>query len=202
LFSPRDGGHDLDAPILIRTAYIEGGRLRVPAGATLVRHSDPFGEVAETHGKAAGVLGAIGAIPRAITTVAGVDEDAPGSAPGRLADDPGIAALLASRNERLAPFWMDEQTGPGSAPFAGRRATVIDAEDRFTTMLAHQLRPLGLDVDIVHWSEATDAAVDAAELLVAGPGPGDPADAASGRVGRLREIVARRLAARRPLVAV
>ncbi|WP_458867649.1 chorismate-binding protein, partial [Enterococcus faecium] len=49
LFTPRaDGGHDLDAPILIRTAYLENGRLRVPVGATLVRHSDPFGEVSET----------------------------------------------------------------------------------------------------------------------------------------------------------
>ena len=78
LFTPTGRGHDLDAPILIRTAYIEEGRLRVPAGATLVRHSDPYSEVAETHGKAAGVLGAIGAIPRAMTSVAGVDEDDPG----------------------------------------------------------------------------------------------------------------------------
>ena len=73
LFTPRLAGrrsrageptHDLDAPILIRTAYLVDGRLRVPVGATLVRHSDPYGEVSETHGKAAGVLGAIGAVPR------------------------------------------------------------------------------------------------------------------------------------------
>ena len=63
LFTPSTGstdggaaGHDLDAPILIRTAYLVDGRLRVPVGATLVRHSDPDGEVSETHGKAAGVL--------------------------------------------------------------------------------------------------------------------------------------------------
>ncbi|MGB4779632.1 chorismate-binding protein, partial [Microbacterium sp.] len=56
--------HDLDAPILIRTAYLVDGKLRVPVGATLVRHSDPHGEVSETHGKAAGVLGAIGAVAR------------------------------------------------------------------------------------------------------------------------------------------
>ncbi|MGI6878677.1 anthranilate synthase family protein [Microbacterium sp. gxy059] len=203
LFAPRgDGGHDLDAPILIRTAYIEDGQLRVPAGATLVRHSDPYGEVAETHGKAAGVLGAIGAIPRAVTTVAGVDEDAPGAAPARLADDPAIAELLASRNARLAPFWLEEQDGSAPRPFAGRSALVVDAEDRFTTMLAHQLRHLGLDVAIVPWSEATDALVDGAELVVSGPGPGDPLDDANPRVRRMREIVSRRLDARAPLVAV
>ena len=64
-FTPRPDGYDLDAPILIRTAYIEaGGRVRVPVGATLVRHSDPAGEVAETRAKAAGVLTALGALPR------------------------------------------------------------------------------------------------------------------------------------------
>jgi 2-amino-4-deoxychorismate synthase len=187
LFTPRaDGGHDLDAPILIRTAYLENGRLRVPVGATLVRHSDPFGEVSETHGKAAGVLGAIGAIARAeIAPVATddeiFDEDAPTVAPGRLADDPGVAALLASRNERLAEFWLNPQApAPEGAPFAGRSAVVIDAEDRFTTMLAHQLRHLGLAVRIVPWSEASDELITRAELVVAGPGrPGSPRCVAS-----------------------
>lgn len=189
LFTPRaDGGHDLDAPILIRTAYLVDGRLRVPAGATLVRHSDPYGEVNETHGKAAGVLGAIGAVPRAQAP----DPDAPTPERRPLAEDPRIAELLASRNARLAPFWLEPQAAePG--PLAGRSALVIDAEDRFTTMLAHQLRHLGLDVRIAHWSEATDADVDAAELVVCGPGPGDPRDAGSPRIARMRRIVQRRL---------
>ncbi|KIF04595.1 anthranilate synthase, partial [Streptomyces sp. RSD-27] len=55
------GAQTLDSPILIRTADIApDGALRVPVGATLVRHSDPLGEVAETHAKAAGVLAALG----------------------------------------------------------------------------------------------------------------------------------------------
>ncbi|WP_346085392.1 chorismate-binding protein, partial [Streptomyces thermocarboxydus] len=54
------GAQTLDSPILIRTADIDAaGRLRVPVGATLVRGSDPAGEVAETHAKAAGVLAAL-----------------------------------------------------------------------------------------------------------------------------------------------
>ena len=64
-FTPRPGGVDLDAPILIRTAYLDdAGRVSVPVGATLVRHSDPVGEVAETRAKAAGMLTALGALPR------------------------------------------------------------------------------------------------------------------------------------------
>lgn len=90
LFTPSTdapGTHDLDAPILIRTAYLADGILRVPVGATLVRHSDPLGEVSETHGKAAGVLGAIGAVERTGATVpVGVGNSA-GSARGH-GDDP------------------------------------------------------------------------------------------------------------------
>ncbi|MCM0678374.1 chorismate-binding protein, partial [Micromonospora phytophila] len=75
------GRQSLDAPILIRTAEISpAGELRVPVGATLVRHSTAAGEVAETHAKAAGVLAALGLAPQA---------PAPGPGPAvRLADDP------------------------------------------------------------------------------------------------------------------
>lgn len=216
LFTPREHAshdgqtHDVDAPILIRTAYLVGGTLRVPVGATLVRHSDPYGEVSETHGKAAGVLGAIGAVER---DAAPADVDAPAPAPvvRALADDPIIAALLASRNSRLAPFWMNpqnddahapEQSGERRIPFAGLSALVVDAEDRFTTMLAHQLRYLGFTVDIAAWSEVTDARIDAADLVVSGPGPGDPRDVSSPRIARMRDVVARRLDAHEPLLAV
>ncbi len=210
LFTPRDDAasqtptHDLDAPILIRTAYLDDGRLRVPVGATLVRHSDPYGEVGETHGKAAGVLSAIGAIEPVASRVdtSEVDEDAPAPEPRALADDPDVAALLASRNARLAPFWLNPQAAEGAGPFAGRSAVVVDAEDRFTTMLAHQLRHLGLRVDIRPWSEVSDEEIRDAELVVSGPGPGDPLDPASARMLRLAEIIAARRAGTRPLLAV
>jgi phenazine biosynthesis protein phzE len=55
-----DGGAALDAAILIRTAQISPqGALRLGVGATLVRHSSPESEVAETRAKAAGLLGAL-----------------------------------------------------------------------------------------------------------------------------------------------
>ncbi|MFC0672953.1 chorismate-binding protein [Brachybacterium hainanense] len=193
LFTPNgEGGHDLDAPILIRTAYLERGRLRVPVGATLVRHSDPDGEVAETHAKSAGVLGAIGALPR--TGIAA------GAAPD-LAAVPGARELLEARNATLAAFWLEEQ-GPGAAPFAGASALIVDAEDRFTTMLAHQLRRLGLGVEVMPWDEVTDARAAAAQLLVAGPGPGDPRHASDPRIARMRQLVSDRLGSGGPLLAV
>ena len=202
LFTPNaEGGHDVDAPILIRTVYIENGQLRVPVGATLVRHSDPHGEVSETHGKAAGVLGAIGAIARDTTVKTKTDPDEP-VVETTLADDPEVSALLQSRNSRLAEFWLNPQQDGSAGPFAGRSAIVVDAEDRFTTMLAHQLHHLGLDAKIVPWDEVTDDDVVGAELVVAGPGPGDPRDASSARIARMQEIVAQRVNNAAPLLAV
>ncbi|AXL11863.1 chorismate-binding protein [Microbacterium foliorum] len=202
LFTPNpEGGHDLDAPILIRTVYVHDGALSVPVGATLVRHSDPHGEVSETHGKAAGVLGAIGAIDRDGAAEAREDADAPG-ARRSLAADPTIESLLASRNARLADFWLNPQGDDLSGPFRGTSAVVVDAEDRFTTMLAHQLRHLGLDVTNRPWSEVTDDELAAADLVVAGPGPGDPRDLDSPRIARMREVVSRRVDTGSPLLAV
>ncbi len=202
LFTPHDGGgHDVDAPILIRTVYLRDGLLRVPVGATLVRHSDPHGEVSETHGKAAGVLGAIGAVARDSIAEAKSDSDAPGMG-DELADDPEIASLLASRNARLAEFWITPQDGAPVGPFRGHSAIVVDAEDRFTTMLAHQLRHLGLDVRIAPWHIVTEEELDAADLVIAGPGPGDPRDEDSARIARMHAVIAARRVAGRPLLAV
>ncbi|MGH3505925.1 MAG: chorismate-binding protein, partial [Nocardioidaceae bacterium] len=70
-----DGTATADAPILLRTADISlDGRLRVTAGATLVRDSDPDYEVAETHAKAAGILTAFGLVPAPLAPAAEVAE--------------------------------------------------------------------------------------------------------------------------------
>ncbi|WP_203230882.1 anthranilate synthase family protein [Agromyces humi] len=184
-FTPRPGGHDLDAPILIRTAYLDGtGRVRVPVGATLVRHSDPAGEVAETRAKAAGVLTALGALPRL-------------AAPRRTIDDEQLGTLLDARNDRLAAFWRTPQA---STPTRAATAVVIDVGDDFTTMLAHQLRHLGVDARVLPWHEA--AAEASEDLVVFGPGPGDPRDADDPRLQRLRTLITARLASGRPMLAV
>lgn len=136
------GAQTLDSPILIRTAEISAdGELRVPVGATLVRHSDPEGEVAETHAKAAGVLTALGVRPGRPREEA---------ARPRLAGDPRVRAALDARRDGLAPFWlrMQERTHELSG-----RALVIDGEDTFTAMLAHLLRSSGLDVSVHRYDE-------------------------------------------------
>ncbi|MFF5709430.1 anthranilate synthase family protein [Streptomyces sp. NPDC012756] len=178
-----NGAQTLDSPILIRTADIAAdGRLRVPVGATLVRHSDPDGEVAETHAKAAGVLTALG-----VREGRPVDASAP--VPPRLADDPRVRAALDARRADLAPFWLKMQAR--SAELSGH-ALVIDAEDTFTAMLAHVLRSSGLEVSVLRYDEPGLRELTLAHEgpVVLGPGPGNPSDAADPKMRFLRGLTA------------
>jgi phenazine biosynthesis protein phzE len=175
------GAQTLDSPILIRTADIDAtGTLRVPVGATLVRHSDPAGEVAETHAKAAGVLAALGVRPGRA--------DAGGPVP-RLADDPRVRAALDSRRADLAPFWLRMQEQ--AARLSGH-ALVVDGEDTFTAMLAHLLRSTGLEVTVVRYDAPglRERALAHPGPVVLGPGPGDPADASDPKMRFLRALAA------------
>ncbi|MFJ9614757.1 anthranilate synthase family protein [Streptomyces noursei] len=192
------GAQTLDSPILIRTADIDGGdargRLRVPVGATLVRASDPAGEVAETHAKAAGVLTALGVRPAPVRAAAGPVP--------RLADDPRVRAALDARRADLAPFWLRMQTTAGDgAPSTGLRghALVVDAEDTFTAMLAHLLRTSGLTVTVRRYDEPGLRAAALAHQgpVVLGPGPGDPSDIADPKMRFLRSLTSDLVAAHR-----
>ncbi|MGY1501519.1 anthranilate synthase family protein [Streptomyces sp. QTS52] len=178
------GAQTLDSPILIRTADIApDGRLRVPVGATLVRGSDPAGEVAETHAKAAGVLAALGVVP-------GRPREA-GVRP-RLMDDPRVRAALDGRRASLAPFWLRMREATEKGTELTGHALVIDAEDTFTAMLAHVLRSSGLDVTVRRYEEPglREAVVRHEGPLVLGPGPGDPGDLTDPRMRFLRELTA------------
>lgn len=176
-----NGAQTLDSPILIRTADIAAdGGLAVAVGATLVRHSDPDGEVAETHAKAAGVLAALGVRPGRRPQ----ERTGP-----QLATDPRVQSALDDRRGGLAPFWlrMQEPTRAMSG-----HALVVDGEDTFTSMLAHLLRASGLDVSVLRF--------DAPELretvrahrgpVVLGPGPGNPGDPADAKMVLLRSVAA------------
>jgi len=188
-------GHDeagrqtLDAPILIRTAEFAAGRLRVPVGATLVRHSTPESEVAETHAKVAGVLAALGLHGRSTP-------DGPASA--MFAADPEVRAALARRNTHLSRFWLQEHSV--AAPLTGLRALVVDGEDTFTGMLAHLLRALGLDVTVRPWTAIGDRT--GFDLVIPGPGPGDPGELTDPKMAVLRRLVRDLLADRTPMLAI
>jgi len=191
-----DGRQTLDAPILIRTVEISpDGELRVPVGATLVRHSTSAGEVAETHAKAAGVLAALGIR----TAGAPVRSSAPAT---RLADDPAVRAALAARNDRLARFWLEQRAeGETVVPtLAGRRVLIVDCEDTFTGMLTHQLRALGLVTEVRPWHRI--GAHTGFDLTVVGPGPGDPTCRDDPKMTAMRTLLGELLDGGRPTLAI
>jgi 2-amino-4-deoxychorismate synthase len=178
-----NGAQRADSAILIRTAAIDpAGRVRISAGATLVRHSDPAAEAAETRVKMAGVLNALSP-----------------AEPARFGGHPLVRQALRRRNDSIADFWQ-ALSARTSAEFAGLTAVVVDGEDTFTAMLRKQLEALGLSVDVRRYDSQPDLAQ--ADLLVMGPGPGDPRAVADPKIAAMGAMIDRALDDRRPLLAI
>jgi len=189
------GGPVVDSPIVIRTADVDlEGRLTVTAGATLVRDSEPAHEVAETHAKAGGILSAFGLVPAAPTTSANVTE---------LVNDEDVLLTLNQRNRRLSSFWLTDQAGaPPDPRLHGKSVVVLDGEDDFVNMLRHVLGVLGLTSTVVRYDQYAEGCLDGYDLVIVGPGPGDPRDDSDAKMRTLREATSRLLEQRRPFLAV
>ena len=193
----RDGAGEpvLDSPIVIRTAAVDlEGRLTVTAGATLVRDSDPAYEVAETHAKAGGILSAFGLVPAAPVPSVDVAE---------LVSDEDVLLSLNARNRRLSTFWLTDQGDASPDPrLAGKRVVILDGEDDFVNMLRHVLGVLGMTSEVVRHEDYVAGCLDGFDLVILGPGPGDPRDDADPKMQRIRSAVQAVLAAGQPFLAV
>ncbi|MGW5661057.1 anthranilate synthase family protein [Streptomyces sp. NPDC003758] len=196
------GERALDTAILIRTAEVDAaGTLRLSVGATLVRDSDPYAEAAETRAKAAGLLAVVHGDPGA--TAAEPGEVSPAAAAARrLSLLPAVALALSARNEPLAPFWRADprRRRTADSPLAGLRALFVDAEDTFTAMGADLMRALGLEVVVRRFDEAYD--LDGNDLVVVGPGPGDPRDTAHPKIAHMRALTGELLRRGTPFLSV
>ncbi|QBR93071.1 anthranilate synthase family protein [Nocardioides euryhalodurans] len=190
-----EGGRMVDSPIVIRTADVDlDGRLTVTAGATLVRDSDAAYEVAETHAKAGGILSAFGLVPPA--PVPSVDL-------AELVSDEDVLLALNARNRRLSSFWLTDQAGsPPDPSLRGRHVVVLDGEDDFVNMLRHVLGVLGMTTEVVRHEAYEPGRLDEADLVVVGPGPGDPRDGDDPKMATLRSAVDRLLEREQPFLAV
>jgi len=190
-----EGAPVVDSPIVIRTADVDlDGRLTVTAGATLVRDSDPAYEVAETHAKAGGILSAFGLVAAAPTPSVNVAE---------LVHDEDVLLELFTRNQRLASFWLADQSGtrPDLA-LAGRRVVILDGEDDFVNMLRHVLGVAGMPSTVVPHASYAEGSLDDADLVIVGPGPGDPRDRDDPKIATFGRAVDGLLSASRPFLAV
>jgi phenazine biosynthesis protein phzE len=190
-----EGGVVVDSPIVIRTADVDlGGRLTVTAGATLVRDSEAAYEVAETHAKAGGILSAFGLVAPAPTPTTDVAE---------LVNDEDVLLALNARNRRLSSFWLTDQSGALPDPrLSGKHVAILDGDDDFVNMLRHVLGVAGMTSEVVPHREYADGALDAADLAIVGPGPGDPRDGDDPKIATFRRAVDRLLERRQPFLAV
>ena len=163
-----EGAPTADSPIVIRTADVSpDGALKVTAGATLVRDSDPASEVAETWAKAGGILTAFGlreAPPAPTTGIA------------TLAADEDVLIALASRNQRLSTFWLTDQGDAVPSPaLKGRTAVILEGEDDFVNMLRHVLTVLGMSSRVVSHRDYVPGALRRRRPGHRGSRPGRPA---------------------------
>ncbi|MGL4749563.1 MAG: anthranilate synthase family protein, partial [Shewanella sp.] len=177
-------GPTIDSAILIRTGEIDpSGMLTIGLGATLVRASNPDAEAAETRAKAAALQSAMGLGENSIS----------------IFQDEQVVTTLQKHNHRLATFWRDDTTCLKPINSQGE-LFLIDNEDAFTSMMEYQLRAMGFSVRLIHYS--SELHPNDNEILVIGPGPGDPRDLKDKRVIRSRNLMLNAMQKGQPFIAI
>jgi len=177
----------LDSAIIIRTADISStGRAHISVGATIVRHSDPSSEALETRAKASAIVNSF-----------------KWSEPQNIEKNAEVMEALRRRTTGLSEFWLSGFNARGSVfkrPLE-HELLIIDAEDSFTEMLAHQLHALGLKVAVARVGDQRVLEHNW-DLAVFGPGPGDPNDLSDLRINGLRKALRQALLSNKPFLAV
>ena len=83
---------------------------------------------------------------------------------------------------------------------------MLDGEDDFVKMLRHVLGVLGMTSSVIRHDEYDAAThhpvLDAADLVIVGPGPGDPRDADEPKTMVFRTVIDRLMAREQPFLAV
>lgn len=184
LIETDDTGPTIDSCILIRTLEANRrGAFKLSVGATLVRGSQPESELAETNAKVAAMKDAMG-----ISKKMPVTENA------------AISRILLTKNQRLGDFWLKDNTHTARGTGFKQRVVILDNEDSFTSMMHYQLRQMGYDVTItchekIHASAPSD-------IVIVGPGPGDPRNLSDPRVRSSLKVITAALAKKQPFAAI
>ncbi len=157
----------LDSAITIRTQEIlANGEFSIRVGATLVKDSIPEKEVKETDAKLKGSINSL------------IKNDfvkRPGYLP-MLEKDEEVQTKLFERNQNLSKFWLLHQNKKKlkDPKVLGKRFLIINNEDDFVYMLRHMLQCLGAEVHVVSFESFADWQLGEQDLVILGPGPGDP----------------------------
>ena len=179
---------DFDSSILIRSAEVDRhGRVRVQAGAGIVRDSDPLLEVQETCLKAQGFFGAFSVAETKQTSYL---------------DEVGLdlERLLEERNKRLSSFHFEDQSALRcTKSLQGLRVLIINNEDDFAEVLGHMVRHMGMEAQVLDTFDVQDLDFD---FIIFGPGPGNINDTKNPRMVRLKELVAQGFKTKKRLIGI
>lgn len=187
-----EGSDTLDSPITIRTVEIdEDGTLLLRVGATLVRDSIPSEEVEETIAKIGGMRQNIENPP----------ETPPQAILPYFAGDDEIQILLQQRNQYLSKFWFFNQEEAAEHTFDNYRVTIIDNEDDFCLMMQHMIHVMGATTKVVRYSDY-NLSEDNADLVIVGPGPGNPNELDSPKMKKNYDTIQELLQTQRKFLAV
>lgn len=174
-----DGTEFLDSSIMIRTMNIlPNGLVSMRVGSSIVRDSIPEEEAKECRAKLAGVSAALVA-----------------NNPGRVVPqlpllmDEEIRQILLSRGIGLNRYLVENQEGKDLTieELKGKTITIIDNEDHFSHMIGHMTTAMGADVRVVSYQEYVPEECHA-DIVIVGPGPGNPSDASSDKMRKVEEI--------------
>jgi phenazine biosynthesis protein phzE len=117
-----------------------------------------------------------------------------------LHNDDEIIETLARRNECLSSFWFFRQQ-PVHTTSQQFHVTLIDNEDEFIWMLNHMLRCMGFTTSIVR-HHLFDASLSESDLVIVGPGPGNPNDEFDKKMHKNREIIRTLRAKQQPFLCI
>lgn len=186
------GGAILDSAITIRTMEMgSNGHFTIQSGASIVRDSQPEKEALEVRAKARGMMRAI------------LDDhdDRP-----ILKDiyDTDIESAMMARNDRLSTFWIRNQSACSPAPaLQGKSILIVNNEDDFAHMIAHLLRHMGANANVQSIRDIGGVAnLSPADLILLGPGPGDPTDRDNPTIRKLQDLTRALLDSRRCVFGV
>lgn len=187
----QNGREYIDSAITIRTMEIDSsGSVLLQSGASIVRDSSPEKETREVKAKLAVLLSGLHS------------SDAVEPCLSRFVDEE-VQAVLMERNTDLSSFWMRQQESHDQPlpKEQSKSVLIIDNEDEFTAMIGHMLNHLGYQTSIRRYN-ANDILSGSHDIVVVGPGPGDPNDASDQKMQAIGSIVDALLSSSTPFLAV
>lgn len=174
-----EGRSRLDSTILIRMMEIfRDGRIQMAAGSTLVQDSDPVSETEEANAKLSALAGSLGAC-----TAGSGERELP-------AMEKELQPVLLERNTNISPFFFEDQFGKDLTmeAFREKRITIVASDDDFAHTLGHMITRMGAEVTVRDYSQYS-ALHDSADLVIVGPGTGDPNDMDNPKMRKLAPIL-------------